>query len=254
MNIFHVNIFDVYHNDQKEQIMDRKMRHSGVYESKCSYEEFIYNLKNLIMNEKNDGLIIDINSIENLFFIDIELLLPVDNIYENYNINYINNYLNDNYNKTDKGKLDIENNIDGIVFLSFEDFGDNTLDYVRDILKENNLTNYTISINTNIYEWGASSFFEEFKISFIVDISIDILKKIISIIKNEDINGKIDINENIKRQAADILGYTIDNYDIVSLNKTDSGGYKIKFLNLYKELNTISDKNLNIISLDIIDI
>lgn len=251
MNIFFVKIVDVYFDMQKIEIANKIQRFTGVYKSEQSSRIFLSNLKILILNDKNDGISIDTNSIDNLFFVEIQLFLGINDIYK---IDYIEDYLNDNYKNINKNELSTKDNINDIISLKFENPNSNTLNNIIKILTENNISDYLISTHTSIYEWGCGDFFESFIISLSVDASKSFFKKIYALIKNKDSNGKVYVTENIKIQAANILGYTIDNYEIISLNKIKSEGYQIKLSNSYKELNIISDENSNIINLEVINL
>lgn len=247
MNIFYITIFDIYYNDQKCQIGDEFKRFNGAYKTKSSEKKLISNLKEIIMEHKNDGLIIESNCIGRICFINIKLLLGIE---ENHEINYIKKYLNNNYEKTDDKIEHASKDVNNIIFLSFEEPEEDTLDNIIKVFDENNFDDYITTSHIEIYEWGAGSFFHELLIGIGVDTSKKLFKKIYLLIRNKGLDGKVNIHEKIRTQASEILGYRIDNYDVLNFYKTDEGCYNIVLRNLYEELDIMCNQKLNIIKLD----
>lgn len=128
MNIFCIDIFDEYYNWEDYSIINTKHRFHGIYESSLKNEEFTNNLYTLIMNNKNDGLSIDTNQIYNIHFIKICLLLDEK---ADYNINYIEDYLSENYQKTDEKKIEFKSNTKHNVFL----YGEYSKHFINDKFK-----------------------------------------------------------------------------------------------------------------------
>lgn len=248
MNIFYVDIFDEYYNWENIKIIGTKHRFLGIYKSDFSKEEFEWSLYELIMHDKNDGISIDTNQIENIYFIDIRLFLGKE---DNYSINYIKEYLSNNYEEIDENEIEFKTNLNHNIFLYCKYSDEQSLNDVIDILNQNKITDYQLSIRTHTFERGASDLFQSYLISLFAGATIEGIKYAINVYRT-----KIDRNLNIavldpvklRNNISTIASINLDDLYIVEFKEKDSKEYIVILRNRYHEFEVICDHDSKVVS------
>ncbi|WP_043933862.1 hypothetical protein [Bacillus sp. EB01] len=174
MNILQINIFDAYLNWDDYSEIERKLRHTGVYATEENVKQVEKHLRDLIMDDKNDGIKVEINSYNNHHFIDVFLFLSIDNQGDKeYDIRYINDYLDSHYETITENIRTEEVYFDNYLYIECPS------EEMEEIIKDINQGKYDVHIvseNKITIEKGFSTFMDGFLLGIAQNASWDMIK------------------------------------------------------------------------------
>jgi len=251
MDTVHINIFDSYWEINETDIIEtgRKLRFYGTIQIQLDIEEFEYQLHQLIMEQKNDGLEIERNSYGESHFVNVFLFLGEEQD-EEYNIDYIHNFLN-RFPHVEASTNEHEViKYDKFIYALFGDMED-----VIKLLEDEGVDFELISQTKGTYDRGAGDFWVSFVIGIAQNASWDFVKAIGGKLKNKfsDSNRVLEVaylNANqLQKNLAEIANINEQDLRLISFSETAPGEekYNVEYRTISEKFKVKSNKNGDIL-------
>lgn len=223
MTLVYLDIYDEYLDSETLNIKAHKHRYTRNFICESSFKEFENNLYNLIMTNKGDGLSIDSVSTKNKHYISIYLLTDEDS---KYSIEYIISYL-EQYPEINEDKALCDSSLKADTFIKI-DYCDDILPELEELLADQNVE---ITLRSNTFECGASSFFSGIIIGTISGTLSGLILATISKLANREEYIKykqcsLDL-ENLKRNIVHFSGENSKNLYIYDFQKSEKDVYVV---------------------------
>ncbi len=252
MNTVHINIFDSYWGMDEVSFFEtgRKLRFYGTIEIQTDIQEFEDKLHELIMNQKNDGLEIERNTYGENHFVNVFLYL--DEGQDDYNIDYIIDFLNQFPTVEANTSENEVINYDKFIYAQFGDMED-----VINFLEDEGIEFKLISQTKSTYDRGNSDFWIAFVLGIAQNASWDLVKFLGGKLKNKfiDSNRAIEIallNVNqLSKNLADMAAVNEQDLRLISFSETapDEEKYNVEFRTINEKFKVISTKDGGVLDL-----
>lgn len=247
-----VSISKIYlKNDEESGIIEHNFTpvHLSAYEIKTSVETFAKKLEYFIMQHKKDGITIDVDSTPNYNYIDVRLRLGESE--QNYDSQYIINYITQNFKKIDIPMSEYKTEqLEELIYIY-------TMDELPEAfcksLSQEGINIKKINTFSRVYHHGASSFITGFILAISARLTGDTIKAIFdkSVKKFSHMNSVTLNFDKLKKNLSSYTNFNSSSFEIIQLNKDDTDNtYSVVLRNPYKMYSIVCDIDGNIKKLD----
>jgi hypothetical protein len=212
-----------------------KFVYEGVFQINLDISEFEQKLYELIMMDKNDGMTLEVNSFENIHYVEVDLFLGEPG--DTYDIEYIIHFLNQ-FKKLET--LPATNDLSkyqGFVYIQYSDEADEALN----LLKSCGIEAEKIGMTSYKYERGASDLWIAFILGIASSAAWDTIKSGKVKLENEFNNHYRDVQfgifnaQKLKENVAHLTGETQNNLEIISFESVNDEKFLVTLNSRYQK-------------------
>ncbi|MCQ6281650.1 hypothetical protein [Bacillus sp. EB600] len=237
MNVVSVRIkYSFWDFNTEISRVGEKLVYEGVFRIDIDISELEEKLCKLIMNDKHDGMTIEVNSFNDLHFMEIDLFLGEPG--DTYDINYIIKFLSQ-FKKLDKlPSTNDLSNYQGFIYLKYSDEVEEALNIIRSC----GLNAEKIGMTTFKYERGASDLWESFILGIASSVAWDSIKFVKAKLQEKFNNHYRDLQfgtfnaQRLKENVAHLLGEAPQNLEMVSFECIEGDRFLVTFNSRYQKV------------------
>lgn len=213
-----------------------KFVYEELFEIAIDIHELEEKLYKLIMDDKIDGMTLEVNSFNDLHFLEIDLFLGEPG--DTYDINYIIKFLSQ-FKKLDNLQFTNDlSNYQGFIYIKYSDEVEEALN----IIKSCGLNAEKISMTTFKYERGASDLWEAFIIGIASTATWDSIKFAKAKLQEKFNNQYRDLHlgrfnaQRLKEDVAHLLDEAPLNLEMVSFECIEGNRFMVTFNSRYQKV------------------
>jgi hypothetical protein len=193
-----------------------KFVYEGLFKINLDISEFEKKIYELIMTDKNDGMTLEVNTFDNIHYVEADLFLGEPG--DTYDIEYIIQFLNQFENLEALPATKDLSRYQGFVYIRYSDEADEALD----ILESCGIKAEKIGMTSYKYELGASDLWVAFILGIASSAAWDTIKSGKIKLENEFNNHYRDVQfgvfnaQKLKENVAHLSGEAKSNLEIIS--------------------------------------
>jgi hypothetical protein len=207
----------------------------GVFQINLDISEFEQKLYELIMMDKNDGMTLEVNSFENIHYVEVDLFLGEPG--DTYDIEYIIQFLNQFKKLETLPETNDLSKYQGFVYIQYSDEADEALN----LLESCGIEAEKIGMTSYKYERGASDLWIAFILGIASSAAWDTIKSGKVKLENEFNNHYRDVQfgifnaQKLKENVAHLTGETQNNLEIISFESVNDEKFLVTLNSRYQK-------------------
>jgi hypothetical protein len=226
-----------------------KFVYEGVFQINLDIPEIEQKLYELIMMDKNDGMTLEVNSFENIHYVEVDLFLGEPG--DTYDIEYIIQFLN-RFEKLET--LPATNDLSkyqGFVYIQYSDEADEALN----LLESCGIEAEKIGMTSYKYERGASDLWIAFILGIASSAAWDTIKSGKVKLEKEFNNHYRDVQfgifnaQKLKENVAHLTGETQNNLEIISFESVNDEKFLVTLNSRYQKFYVEATKSGEILKM-----
>lgn len=249
-----IDIYNEYFDWHIAEVKEFKHIFSGVYQLYDGSLDIEAEITRVIMTTKGDGVQILTSFLDNVIYMKVILFFTSDDIEKEYDINYIQDFLNA-VGIAKKGTLFAHVEM-ATGYIIIDDVWGDEVEKILEVLNETGITEFNVTRHANAYHRGASNRIETILLGIVSGVSVEVLKylgmKISQKLEKEKVPdvGVLDV-EQVKKNLSLLTDQNIAEAFILKFEKLDEEKFSLTLTTRYDLVNCKCNSRCEIESFEI---